>query len=312
MGIWAATMGRDRRLLLPQAITRHPLFQDTDVHVTSSDGERALIYPSQVWDSFCQRLAEIQVSTNAKDVLMQQFSRFGGSRRLHRGAVRMPKRLAEAARFQRDILLLGAHDHLIVWDMIELAKRGAPVLLEQPPPGTRWRVTFPAYIAAFSPPADRALLESFTSCTDEVAAHIAAYPESARGLRPHVFEQLVARVLERFGFSVELTARTRDGGVDIFAVQTNLAGIPTRYIVECKRWTRKPISVELVRALYGVKNSLSVDHAIFVTTSRFTRAVWKETERNAYRNLHLVDFELLAKWLNRYLSTILPVDNIDA
>lgn len=75
-------------------------------------------------------------------------------------------------------------------------------------------------------------------CTRALAAYLVGHPDALYNLSPHLFEELIAHILRDFGFEVALTLRTRDGGIDIVAIQTNLAGIDTRYIIECKRWAR--------------------------------------------------------------------------
>ena len=64
-------------------------------------------------------------------------------------------------------------------------------------------------------------------------------------------EDRCQRVLERRGWSVERTPRSRGGGVDLIAVRTDEVGLEQRLFVECKDHAR-PVGVEVVRALLGV------------------------------------------------------------
>jgi hypothetical protein len=83
------------------------------------------------------------------------------------------------------------------------------------------------------------------------------------------FEELIAGVWTRFGYQVELTARTKDGGRDIIAVRK--AEAETRFLIECKRYSpENKVGVSLVRALYGVKVDEKATKAILATTSTFT------------------------------------------
>ena len=89
---------------------------------------------------------------------------------------------------------------------------------------------------------------------------------------PREFEEIVAQVLQDDGFDTLLTQPTRDGGRDIIATKTGINGKPVVFYVECKRYARtNKVSVDLVRALYGVQTADKVNKACLVTSSFFTR-----------------------------------------
>lgn len=89
-------------------------------------------------------------------------------------------------------------------------------------------------------------------------------------LEPRQFEELVADIWKRFGYLVELTSRTRDGGRDIIAVKQAEASF--RILIECKRYAQhRKVGVRTVRELYGVKTD-EASKAILATTSSFTTA----------------------------------------
>ena len=86
------------------------------------------------------------------------------------------------------------------------------------------------------------------------------------------FEEIVEQVLQDNGFDTHLTQPTRDGGRDIIATKTGINGKPVVFYVECKRYSRtNKVSVDLVRALYGVQTADKVNKACLVTSSYFTR-----------------------------------------
>jgi hypothetical protein len=88
-------------------------------------------------------------------------------------------------------------------------------------------------------------------------------------LSPRRFEELVADLWDKLGYSVQLTAQTRDGGRDIIAIGGTEARV--RFLIECKRYTRsRKVSIEHVRSLYGVKAHEQASKAILATTSGFT------------------------------------------
>lgn len=126
----------------------------------------------------------------------------------------------------------------------------------------------------------------------ESALYIARHLEAVFEVKPRIFEIIIAEVMKGCGFEVELTAQTRDGGVDIIAVHKDVFGIPTRYVVECKWWaSKKRVSIDLVRALYGAKEIHQADQAVYVTTASYTRDTWNLCRTGQLRNVTLVDFE---------------------
>jgi restriction endonuclease Mrr len=77
-------------------------------------------------------------------------------------------------------------------------------------------------------------------------------PEKLLQLTPRQFEEFIAELWERFGYQVELTKRTRDGGRDVIAVRRVEAEL--KFLIECKRNNPShKVGIGLVRALYGVK-----------------------------------------------------------
>ncbi|HEY6758515.1 MAG TPA: restriction endonuclease [Baekduia sp.] len=66
-----------------------------------------------------------------------------------------------------------------------------------------------------------------------------------------------------------------DGGWDL-EVSLDLPGSRERSIVECKRWKRHRVGVQIVRQLAGAWRSAGATKRILVTTSTFTRPARKE------------------------------------
>ncbi len=76
-------------------------------------------------------------------------------------------------------------------------------------------------------------------------------PPRYGGMTGEEFERYLGDVLARLDWSVELTRRSRDGGIDVKAVKIDRVGIETRLYVQCKN-QGAPVSVEIVRELNGV------------------------------------------------------------
>ncbi|MDP3269808.1 MAG: restriction endonuclease [Legionella sp.] len=120
-------------------------------------------------------------------------------------------------------------------------------------------------------PEEKKIITNFNSSISELIIEINKKPASIYDLNPRKFEELIAHIFYLHGFNVELTKQTRDGGRDIIAIQSTL-GMKTKFIIECKRYAaNNPISVDLVRALYGVQMHEGANKSVLATTSRFTQ-----------------------------------------
>lgn len=122
-------------------------------------------------------------------------------------------------------------------------------------------------------------------------------PQIMYDFSPREFERMVCELLDKQGYKVNLTKQTRDGGKDIIVVQKSLLGEFCIY-VECKKYdVTRPISVSLVRELYG---TVMVDNAtagMIITTSYFTKDAKEYTEKIKHR-MTLKDFTDLVQELN--------------
>ncbi|MFD4909936.1 restriction endonuclease [Kitasatospora purpeofusca] len=85
---------------------------------------------------------------------------------------------------------------------------------------------------------------------------------------PIEFERLIARLMESMGMKVELTARSKDGGVDVRGIDSD----PFRggnVIVQVKRY-RDTVTPSVVRDLFGtLQHDRAATKAVLVTTSKF-------------------------------------------
>jgi HJR/Mrr/RecB family endonuclease len=116
----------------------------------------------------------------------------------------------------------------------------------------------------------------------ELLKYLGRHPNEMYRLRPRQFEKLIAEILKGFGWDVELTPETKDGGYDILAVSKDVdgSGVRTSYIVECKKYgSERKVGVAVARQLLQVKSEVNASHAMLVTTSDFTHGVY-EYQRN--------------------------------
>lgn len=137
----------------------------------------------------------------------------------------------------------------------------------------------------------------FTSIELEVLAYFGRHPELLHSLPPRKFEELIATVFRNNGFDVELTPETRDGGIDIIAVQKNSFGGSTLHLVECKRYLpENKVGIGIVQRMLGVVEQHRATQGLIVTTSSFSREAEACAQSSRYR-LGLNGYADLTKWL---------------
>jgi MraZ protein len=92
--------------------------------ITSTDGERALVYPLPVWFDFQARLAKVPSTSTAKQKFLERVNYFGQVASFDaQGRVTVPAVLREVAGISDEVVVLGSQDHLIVWNEIKMKKR---------------------------------------------------------------------------------------------------------------------------------------------------------------------------------------------
>jgi restriction system protein len=101
----------------------------------------------------------------------------------------------------------------------------------------------------------------------EMFSYFARHPDQMRLIPPRKFEELVAAIFRNNGFDVTLTPETRDGGIDIFAVQKNVFGGDLLHLIECKRYAaNNKVGIGVVQRLAGIVDQYRANRGIIVTT----------------------------------------------
>jgi restriction system protein len=141
------------------------------------------------------------------------------------------------------------------------------------------------------------IIADVRSVSDKLLERVHADPSMMYDLPSRRFEELIAELLQRLGYQVELTPASRDGGKDIFAAKKDDLG-SFLYLVECKRHApHHKVGVELIRQLYGVVQAERATAGILATTSFFTEPA-REFQRQVAHQMSLQDFFGLQKWLD--------------
>lgn len=112
-----------------------------------------------------------------------------------------------------------------------------------------------------------------------------------RMMSPSAFEDLVGRLLAAIGFEeVEVTARSRDGGIDVRGTLVIGGAIKTRLAVQVKRW-RQNIQSPVIRQVRG---SLGAhEQGLVITTSDFSKGAREQAERADVKPVGLMNGEQL-------------------
>jgi len=111
-----------------------------------------------------------------------------------------------------------------------------------------------------------------------------------RHLRPSEFEDYIASLFNKLGFSTELVGGSYDGGVDVIAVKDGV-----KYYIQCKKFITSQVSVGDVRDFYGaLVDHLANGKGYFITTNKFTL----EAERFAEdKPIELIDGYRLIEYI---------------
>jgi len=92
--------------------------------ITSTDGQRALIYPMPVWYDYQARLAKVPSASVAKSKLLERLGYFGQASTIdQQGRVLVPVVLRNVAAIADDVVVIGSNDHLIVWNDERIQRR---------------------------------------------------------------------------------------------------------------------------------------------------------------------------------------------
>ena len=115
------------------------------------------------------------------------------------------------------------------------------------------------------------------------------------------FEKLIAALLERDGYVVDLMQGSKDGGVDVVAVKNLGAAGYFKTLWQAKKQSQKnKVGISIVRELADTRNEFGASKGIIVTSSHLTSGALQRIERDKYI-LGKVDREDLDAWIQRTL-----------
>jgi HJR/Mrr/RecB family endonuclease len=102
-------------------------------------------------------------------------------------------------------------------------------------------------------------------------------------------------VLREFGYDARVTARSKDGGIDVIVDHNGYGDVYAQV-----KHTKNKVGVRVLRELVGTKAINGATNSLLVTSSQFTRGVTKEQTLAAQRGfvVELVDGSRLLASLN--------------
>jgi HJR/Mrr/RecB family endonuclease len=149
-------------------------------------------------------------------------------------------------------------------------------------------------------PVPKASIFAVDRINDTLLAELANDPAGLDRLHDREFEHVIARLITRMGYEVELTRATRDDGVDIFALRRD-GFAPWLTVVDCKRYRPDHrFGPDIVRTIAGVREQHNATTGMIVTTARFTDGARNLVRDRWPREVALVDRDRVVDWLKAY------------
>ncbi len=146
----------------------------------------------------------------------------------------------------------------------------------------------------------RTIIDISSQINNKLIKHFSQSPNELKVINRRLFEELIAKLFHGFGFEVELTKQTKDGGRDIVAIKNAEVGL--KYLIECKRPDPgNVVGIRPVRELYGVKQDGKASKAILATTTYFSPDALQFFDRNKWE-LEPKDFHGVMNWITEYLK----------
>lgn len=128
-------------------------------------------------------------------------------------------------------------------------------------------------------------LADISTPVSDVRDFLAARYESRHEIHPRLFEETVGAVFKDLGYSVEITAYSGDGGIDVI-----LRGSEGLVGVQVKRY-KDAIEAEQIRSFLGALVIGGYTKGIYVTTSKFRKG------RSRTQRGHLYAATRLSSWM---------------
>lgn len=207
---------------------------------------------------------------------------------------KLPEGLKETEYFRR--LILASHPRDCAWEGLTWTLDLLPYS-----PSEAIRVIKAYYLANIQfLPEDQ--LIALSECITIIRAkfiNIIPLREQLLGLDPLEFEMLVAELYRSLGYSIRLTKRSYDSGVDVVAAKSENSQ-KEKLLIQCKRFKDK-VAIKDIRELLGVVSDAKATKGTLIATAFFTKAAIKFAASNP--RIELINYEDFAKLCNAHLGS---------
>lgn len=93
------------------------------------------------------------------------------------------------------------------------------------------------------------------------------------------FEDLIAHLLEEYGWEITPMGYTKDAGIDLIAVRRVPPNVKFSMMVQCKKYRKeRTVGVSVVKDVWATKWEKGFHHAMIATTSYFTKGALEKAE----------------------------------
>jgi restriction system protein len=114
------------------------------------------------------------------------------------------------------------------------------------------------------------------------------------------FEKLIAELLERDGWEIQLMRGTKDGGIDVISSRNDAAVGRLKAIWQAKRYGEgHKVQLAHARELSGVVERERASKGVLVTTTSLTKGAVKWIKQDEFR-LDAKDGEAVKRWIEKY------------
>jgi hypothetical protein len=114
------------------------------------------------------------------------------------------------------------------------------------------------------------------------------------------FEKLIAELLERDGWDIQLLRGTKDGGIDVISSRTDPTIGPLKAVWQAKRYGEgRKVQLAHARELSGVVHREAATKGVLVTTTSLTRGALDWIKQDEFR-LSARDGDEVRRWIQRH------------
>jgi len=117
-GTYPRTLDEKKRLAVPKGLREEFGESDlTSLYVAPGTDRSLSLYSPAAFDRLARKIARQPVNrSNVRNYIRLFYARADKVDLDAQGRIRLPDRLVELAGLQRDVVLLGVHDHAEIWD----------------------------------------------------------------------------------------------------------------------------------------------------------------------------------------------------